>query len=426
MADLLNFSYSRLKQSSAGALEEPWAGRIVRAMASAAIIESSETLRAELFSAREQTDGLFRLISADALYARPIPERHRLIFYLGHLEAFDWNKLARYNLGQTSFDPEFDRLFERGIDPAPGQAGRDSPRDWPAQTEVERYAAKTREWIDAHWTDFSPWLRQLVIEHRQMHAETLAYLLHALPYDCKLPPAAEASPRRPSPPNPLIAIGAGIATLGKSSDSFGWDNERPAHEVFVPPFSIARFKVTNGEYLDFVRAGGPVPHFWTLEGDQWFCRGMFAQTPLPLDWPVWVTWRQASAYARWRGFALPTEAQFNRAAALTTPDPPRDNFGYHRWDPVAVDSGHENANAGFPVQMTGNGWEWTSDVFAPFSGFQPDPAYPLYSSDFFDGEHYVMKGASPRTAVSLTRPSFRNWFRPDYPYVFAGFRVVGN
>jgi formylglycine-generating enzyme required for sulfatase activity len=222
----------------------------------------------------------------------------------------------------------------------------------------------------------------------------------------------------------MIPIAAGTATLGKSRDSFGWDNEHLAHRISGPAFRISKFKVSNGEYLDFVRQGGRAPHFWTLAHGQWFYRGMFAQMPLPLDWPVWVTWQQASAYAQWRGLALPTEAQFHRAAALSPPDPLRDNFGYHRWDPIAVDAGHEKADAGAPVQMTGNGWEWTRDVFAPFSGFEADPAYPAYSADFFDGEHYVMKGASPRTAPILTRPSFRNWFRPDYPYIYAGFRVV--
>jgi formylglycine-generating enzyme required for sulfatase activity len=393
-------------------------------MASTAIIERSEALRAELVSARQQTDSLFRLISPGSLYERPIPERHRLIFYLGHFEAFDWNVLARYGLGQPSFHAEFDRLFERGIDPPPGQARQDSPHDWPSQTEVEQYGAKTRDWIDSHWNGLNPWLQQLVIEHRHMHAETFAYLLHALPYDRKISLSEEPRAQRPAPPNPMIPIAAGTATLGKSRDSFGWDNEHLAHRISGPAFRISKFKVSNGEYLDFVRQGGRAPHFWTLAHGQWFYRGMFAQMPLPLDWPVWVTWQQASAYAQWRGLALPTEAQFHRAAALSPPDPLRDNFGYHRWDPIAVDAGHEKADAGAPVQMTGNGWEWTRDVFAPFSGFEADPAYPAYSADFFDGEHYVMKGASPRTAPILTRPSFRNWFRPDYPYIYAGFRVV--
>ncbi len=402
-------------------------------MPDAAIIECSEALSAELAFARGQTDRLFSLLSPGSLYERPVAERHRLIFYLGHFEAFDWNLLARRNLSQPAFHPEFDGLFERGIDPAPGQEYQDSPCDWPSQSEIERYRAKTRNWIDLHLEDFDPWLLRMAIEHRHMHAETLAYLLHRLPYNRKLPGPLEPLTERPAPVNPVVPIEAGIVTLGQSRDSFGWDNEHPAHEVLVPSFRISKFKVSNGDYLDFVREGGSVPHFWSFENHQWFYRGMFAKNPLALDQPAWVTWRQASAYAQWRGAVLPTEAQFQRAAALTKPDPLRDNFGYRRWDPVAVDACYENA-AGcentndlcVPVQMTGNGWEWTRDVFAPFDGFEPHPFYRGYSADFFDGDHYVLKGASPRTASVLARQSFRNWFRPDYPYMYAGFRVVEN
>src|SRR5271165_7556666 len=96
-----------------------------------------EILRTGLDQARAQSDSLFQLLAPGAIYERPIPERHRLIFYLGHFEAFDWNILARRGLGAPSFHPTFDSLFERGIDPAPGQAPGDSPRDWPAEAEVE-------------------------------------------------------------------------------------------------------------------------------------------------------------------------------------------------------------------------------------------------------------------------------------------------
>jgi formylglycine-generating enzyme required for sulfatase activity len=74
--------------------------------------------------------------------------------------------------------------------------------------------------------------------------------------------------------------------------------------------------------------------------------------------------------------------------------------------------------------LVGNGWEWTSTPFAPFDGFRPMPSYPEYSADFFDGGHYVIKGASPATARELVRRSLRNWFRPNYPYVYAAFRTA--
>ena len=378
--------------------------------------------------ARAQTDSLFALIGPETFYTRPVAERHRLIFYLGHFEAFDWNLLAGRGLSAPSFHPEFDSLFERGIDPGPGEAPADSPRDWPTQAEVEGYKTKTRAWIDSHLEDLDPWTLQMAIEHRHMHAETFAYLLHNLPYDRKLRQTELASAaQHPAPSNPMVAIDSGCVTLGQSKDRFGWDNEHLAHDVFVPAFRVSKFKISNGEYLDFVHEGGPVPNFWLLENNVWFYRGMFAKFPLPLDWPVWVTWQQASAYARWRGFSLPTEAQFQLAAQLTEPDPIRDNFSYHRWDPIPVNQAGQTVSPvdrPAPTQMVGNGWEWTRDRFAPFEGFDPHPLYPGYSADFFDGQHYVMKGASPRTATVFTRPSFRNWFRSDYPYMYAGFRLL--
>jgi iron(II)-dependent oxidoreductase len=389
--------------------------------------DCQNSLASEIAFARDQTDGLFTLIKPEGLYARPIAERHRLIFYLGHFEAFDWNLLAGRGMSARSFHPEFDTLFERGIDPAPGEAPVDSPRDWPSQAEVERYKTTTRTWLDSHLEDLDPWLVRMAIEHRHMHAETFSYLLHSLPgSDKKSSVATERPTGRPAPSNPMVAIESGCVTLGQSKARFGWDNEHLAHDVFVPAFRISKFKISNGEYLDFVHEGGPVPHFWALENNTWIYRGMFAQFPLPLDWPVWVTWQQAFAYARWRGMGLPTEAQFQLAAQLTSPNPIRDNFGYHRWDPVPVDAGSGAKASALPVQMIGNGWEWTRDPFAPFAGFEPHPHYAGYSADFFDGQHYVMKGASPRTAGVLTRPSFRNWFRSDYPYMYAGFRLLSD
>ena len=380
-------------------------------------------LREELAHAREQTDGLFRLISPAALYTRPVAERHRLIFYLGHFDAFDWNVLARRGMSEASFHPGFDRLFERGIDPPSGEAPLDSAADWPAREEVESYSFKTRQWIDRHLHELDPGLLQMAIEHRHMHAETFAYLMHNLPYAEKRGDGVKKLTRRPAPLNPMIRIEGGTVTLGKTLQGFGWDNEHLAHEISVPAFGISRYKISNGEYLEFVRDGGSSPHFWERAAERWFYRGMFEAYPLPLDAPVWVTWQQADAYAKWRGTVLPSEAQFQRAAELNVPDAARDNFGFMNWDPISVNSG---APADGPSQMVGNGWEWTRDLFAPFEGFAPHPFYPGYSADFFDGRHYVMKGASPRTARLLTRPTFRNWFRPDYPYMYAGFRLVEN
>ena len=372
-----------------------------------------------LAASREQTDALFDLIHPDALYERPIPERHRILFYLGHLEAFDWNLIGRQALDRPAFHASFDRLFAFGIDPPPGQLPCDQPADWPGVDEVRHYNRRVREEIDAHIGDVPEQLLHVALEHRLMHAETFAYILHQLDYARKTPPAGQRSPDREGGGHStaLLPIAAGPARLGRTEqEGFGWDNEFPALCVEVPEFAIAQHKVTNREYLEFVREGAAAPFFWTSRGGEWFYRGMWEEVPLPLDCPVYVTQEEAAAYARRRGMRLPSEAEWHRAACSSEPS---GNLDFRFWDPIPVAEG----GAG-PRQLIGNGWEWTSTVFGPFPGFRSFPFYPNYSEPFFDGRHYVMKGASPRTAACFLRSSFRNWFRAQYPYVYATFRLV--
>lgn len=378
----------------------------------------------QLRTARAETDALFRLIDGPALYDRPIADRHRLIFYLGHLEAFDWNLFSQHALDWPSFHPVFDKLFAFGIDPEKGKAASDQPSDWPGEREVRDYGERVRGELAPLIDRVPEQLMHVAIEHRYMHAETLAYLFHNLPYQKKLPqPQATVAGSRANPASPMIEIPAGIATLGRPRENgFGWDNEFDRHSAQVPAFRISKYKITNGEFLEFVRAAGAAPpNFWTRRGGRFFLRNMFEEIPLPLDWPVYVTHAEASAYAEWRGANLPAEAQFHRAAEGASPV----NVDFARWDPLPVHQPGGESRYGV-AQMLGNGWEWTSSVFAPFAGFEPFPFYRGYSADFFDGKHFVMKGGSPRTAGCLMRESFRNWFRADYPHVYAGFRLVEN
>jgi formylglycine-generating enzyme required for sulfatase activity len=131
---------------------------------------------------------------------------------------------------------------------------------------------------------------------------------------------------------------------------------------------------------------------------------------------------------------LPTEAEWQRAAyggqarrqpwGNVEPDAMHANLDFVAWDPLPVTAHPASANSQGVEQMVGNGWEWTATPFAGFDGFSPRAYYPGYSANFFDGAHYVMKGASPRTARRLARPSFRNWFRAEYPYAYATVRLA--
>ncbi len=206
----------------------------------------------------------------------------------------------------------------------------------------------------------------------------------------------------------------------KKRGEFGWDNEFDQHQVNVPGFRIGKYKVTNGEYLEFVREGAPAPHFWTRTRDDWFYRGMFSEIPLPLNAPVYVTHDEAAAYARWarqtaaHRSAIPSGRYIETSDGAErpypwgerSPDEARGNFDFHHWDPVDVNANPAGDSASGVSQLMGNGWEWTSTQFGPFPGFQPMPFYPGYSQNFFDEEHYVMKGGSPVTAACMLAPLF--------------------
>ena len=425
-----------------------------------------------LADARTNTDRLFDLVKPEFLYDRPIPERHRIVFYVGHLEAFDWNLLRERAIGVETFHPEFDRLFAFGIDPVGGGLPTDLPKDWPAVSDVREYVAGVRHALDEGLEAgmLSETLRefplslllQVAIEHRLMHAETLTYMLHQLPLDRKTPPQLKPElvlgPGMPA----IIEIPAGRATLGlrrEDPSSFGWDNEYEENTVEVPAFSIDQFPITNQQYLEFLTAGGyENPDFWSREGwdwksknnishpgfwrnhtGVWYFAGMFEEVPLAMDCPVYVSHAEASAYARWAGKSLPTEAQWHRAAYGTpegnerpypwgteTPSQTRGNFDFQRWDPTPVGAFPEGQSAFGVMDLLGNGWEWTSTLFSPFPGFEPFSFYRGYSADFFDNKHFVMKGGSARTAACMLRRSFRNWFQPHYPHVYAGFRCVSH
>ncbi len=405
------------------------------------MLTQCSSLQQELEQARSLTDRLFAMVSPRAVYARPIPERHRLIFYLGHLEAFDWNQLCRWTLGKPSFHSSFDQLFEAGIDPAVGTASTDMPSDWPTVKEVQGYNFRVRQEVDRVLEQVSDEMIHVIIEHRLMHVETTAYLLQHLDFTEKQDPfSSRLSYDDHLPTEEMVKIPEGCARLGRcKEEGFGWDNEFNNHEVFVPEFAISRYKITNAQYQAFVKAGGEPPALWKRQGQNWFLRTMFCDVPLPLSWPVYVTRQQAQAYATWKGWSLPTEAQFHRAAYGTPVGIEQEfpwgdwavrrdygNFDCHAWDPVPVTEHPQGASAFGVAQMVGNGWEWTSTLFRPFEGFNPLPTYPGYSARFFDQDHYVVKGGGPQTARTLLRRSFRNWFRQDYPYAHTGFRCVKN
>jgi ergothioneine biosynthesis protein EgtB len=414
---------------------------------------------------RARSEAIFDLIDPAAYYTRPISLRNPIVFYEGHLPAFSLLAFLRRGLGRPPVDARLETLFERGIDPDSEAAA--VPRSgastiWPSRDEVRAFARACDEAVLGALRDMPSAPAAIeglytALEHEAMHQETLLYMWHRLAYDQKHRPVrsmadAHTSAGIAAPPASIV-VPAGDAVLGadRNAVAFGWDNEFDQHVVRVPSFEIDVLPVTNAQFLEFVHDDGYSrrelwsdegwdwiqaervhhPAFWlsadasdighrSPDSERWRWRGMFAAAPLPARLPVYVSHAEASAYARWKGRRLMSEAEWHRAAEGAAPGY-ADFAGY---DPIAVGSRPDTASVHGVHDLIGNGWEWTSTVFGPFDGFTPMRSYPEYSADFFDGRHFVMKGASPATARELIRPSFRNWFRGNYPYVYAKFRTA--
>lgn len=438
----------------------------------------TESLRARFEAAWRRTDEIFQIVPKTECLITPIVWRHPFIFYVGHLPAFTWNQICGAILNWKSFNPSFDAMFCRGIDPDvdTGECHwhPEVPERWPSLDEVLAYRDNVREAIVESLEAIKlaksdnvmvqgGRVFQMVLEHEFMHQETLLYMVQQLPIDKKrrpknCPPSMFHAARS----SEIISIPAGKARLGANFHgiAFGWDNEFGETIVQVPAFKIDELPVTNQHYFEFVASGSyddprywqrqdwdwkqleekRHPTCWMRSDNMWFYRTMFDIVPLSqvASWPVYVSLAEARAYARWRGKRLPTEAEFHRAAyygpdeveALypwgdEEPERLRGNFDFTSWSPMPVGCRPAGTSRWGVRELIGNGWELTDTRFSPFPGFTPYiSSYPDYSQDFFDGKHFVLKGASWATAAELLRPSFRNWYQAHYPYVFAKFRCV--
>ncbi|MGH8761270.1 MAG: selenoneine synthase SenA [Burkholderiales bacterium] len=295
---------------------------------------------------------------------------------------------------------------------------------------------------------------RLATFHEDMHAEAFHYTRQTLGYPDPFP-AQAALPASHQADRGDVELPGGAFQLGAIPDSgFVFDNEKWAHPVRMAPFRIGRVPVTNGEFRGFVEAGGyrrrewwteagwawragagaEAPRYWLREGNSWLQRRFDTVAPLVAEHPViHVNWHEAQAYCRFAKRRLPTEAEWEYAAAWDTRDASKRRYPWGEAEPAA---GHANLESGGLVavdafsagdsafgcrQLIGNVWEWTESSFDPYPGFVIDP-YQEYSQPWF-GTHKVLRGASFATTRRLVRNTFRNFYTPDRNDIFAGFRT---
>jgi ergothioneine biosynthesis protein EgtB len=409
-------------------------------------------LLARYHDVRRTTERLCRPLSAEDHVVQAMPDVSPTKWHLAHVSwFFDTFLLEPHLPGYAPFDAAYRVLFNSYYNAVGPQFSRPDRGHLsrPTVAEVMTY----RAWVDERMTGLlerapESWLAgarallELGLNHEQQHQELV---LTDIKYNLGV------NPLHPAYHGVTVPRGAGsrrlgwrehaggLQPIGHDGAGFAFDNEGPRHTVFLRPFRLADRPVTSGEYLEFVEAGGyDAPGVWLSEGWRtlrergwraplywergdggWHAQTLSGFLPLDLHGPVThVSYYEADAYARWRGVRLPTEQEWEHAAADA---PVVGNFQergvFHPLPPPPAD---ERA----VVQLFGDVWEWTQSAYAPYPGYRPPAgAVGEYNGKFMVSQ-LVLRGGSCVSPQSHLRASYRNFFPPDARWQFSGIRLA--
>jgi ergothioneine biosynthesis protein EgtB len=349
--------------------------------------------------------------------------------------------------GYEVFHPQFGYLFNSYYE----AIGERHPRiqrgllSRPTVAEIYRYRAAIDRAITIllSWPSISSELADLVqlgLHHEQQHQELLLTDIKHILGSNPLYPAYRADLPSVVSNNTCIEWSnypGGVYAIGHEGTEFAFDNESPRHAVYLQDYLIANRLVTNGEYLEFITAGGyQKPEYWLAAGwaivqteqwqaplyweeisGQWWVMTLAGLMSLNIDEPVChVSFYEADAYARWAGKRLPTEAEWEVAAIQL---PLQGNFlESSQLHPAAATAKNR------PEQMFGDVWEWTQSAYLPYPGFQSAAgAVGEYNGKFMCNQ-MVLRGGSCATSHSHMRPTYRNFFPPATRWQFSGLRLA--
>lgn len=416
----------------------------------------------------DRYESLFGTLACDeAFYEKPIPLRHPLIFYYGHTATFFVNKLVLAKLLPERIDPRLEPLFAVGVDEMSWDDLDETHYDWPSVAEVKTYRENVRaavlQLIDnlplqlpITWN--SDWWPILMgIEHELIHLETSTVLIrqHRLEYLRSQPDWSPSTDQGSAPANELVSVPAGSVQLGKRRDAlqYGWDNEYGLREATTEQFKASCYLVFNGEFLEFLEAGGystdafwgeeglkwrqfaqaSHPTFW-VAGDSWKLRLMTEEVEMPWNWPVEVNYHEAKAFCNWKAqrsgepIRLPTEDEWYRLYDLAGVSEIQTDA------PAAANLQLDHGASSCPVNrfahgeffdVVGNVWQWTETPMYPFDGFDVHPLYDDFTTPTFDNQHNLIKGGSWVSCGNETLRSARYAFRRHF-FQHVGFRYVSS
>ncbi len=417
---------------------------------SVAMARSDSALAARYRAIRAATERLCAPLSPEDCQAQSMPDASPAKWHLAHTTwFFDTFVLEPRVPRYTPFDPAFRVLFNSYYQ----QVGAQHPRPHrgvltrPSLDAVRDYRRTVDEAVLALLAADAPdaalaALIELGLQHEQQHQELILtdvkHLLAANP----LRPAYAAlpAPAHEPPPAPLRwrEYAGGTYEAGAAADGFAFDNEWPRHAVLLQPFALATRPVTNAEYAAFIADGGyrrpelwlsdgwatvsaqgwSAPLYWELVDGAWHEFTLGGLRPLVPAAPVChVSLYEADAYATWARARLPTEHEWEIAAADR---PVRGNFveeGALHPRPAADDDGE-------PVQLFGDVWEWTRSAYSPYPGYRPPPgALGEYNGKFMCNQ-LVLRGGSCASPRGHLRATYRNFFPPDARWQFSGIRLA--
>lgn len=422
-------------------------------------------LRAAMVAAREQTLWLLEQTPESVLSVRVHEFYSPVGWHFGHIGMTEEAWTLCNARGRRPLDSALSFLFANIPDNP-----KDNRVHLPSRGAIIDYLAATRvaalnalDEVDISLDSADPLISdgyawEFALQHECQHQETIAELLQLIrqyegvPMDYPAPAAF-----CPPTDTQMIQVPGGSFRMGSNAPHL-YDNERCEHSVEVEPFALDRLPVTAAQWVQFVKQDGyRRKEFWTADGWDWRVR---ENVTLPEYWAqcgdgyahfsgqglraihsnepaTSISWYEADAYARWIGKRLPTETEWEFAAASdpftgttrrypwgdSAPTPDLARFGLSGWHALPAGDRDKGTSVRGLLDMAGNVWEWTSSPFLPYPGFEPFP-YDGYSKDHMDGKHFVCRGGSWATAAPILRCSFRNWYVPSYRQGILGVRCA--
>ncbi|MDH3283848.1 MAG: ergothioneine biosynthesis protein EgtB [Acidobacteriota bacterium] len=435
-----------------------------------------EQIAESLIETRVRTLALVRAIPGARLVTPPAAFMGPILWDLGHLAHFEELWILRRLSSRKAVDERFDRLYDASLSPRPGRSELDVPPISDTLAYMGQVRARVLELIERIVPDAGDpltrdgYVFRMIVQHEIQHQETMLQSLQLAGEQAALGVIAAAggkeAPERTSSAvdaaaveRESVEIPGGPFDMGTDRWAGTYDNERPRRSVHVDAFVIDRFPVTNRRFLEFARDDGyRRPELWCDAGWSWvsehgverpqgwedgddetpFVRRFGSVVPLAPDEPVQhVSWYEADAFAHWSGARLPTEAEWEKAAAWDphvdrarrypwgnrTAPRARANVGWKRPGPAPIGAYRDGASPLGVEQLVGDVYEWTSSLLDNHERFEAFP-YREYSEAFFGTRYRVLRGASWAVHDPMVRCTYRNWDLPQRRQLFAGFRLA--